>query len=62
MITPQHDYYSLTPHAQKQIPWFLRMWITPHEPPDKYVVRISITKYSLRRHLNLGKSLVAIKF
>lgn len=38
VITPRHDYYPLTPHAQKQIPWFLRRWITPREPPDRHVV------------------------
>ncbi|XVF76157.1 hypothetical protein PTKIN_Ptkin13bG0243600 [Pterospermum kingtungense] len=38
VITPQHDYYPLTPHAKKQIPWFLRRWITPREPPDRHVV------------------------
>nr|XP_023884553.1 mitochondrial fission protein ELM1-like [Quercus suber]POE70447.1 mitochondrial fission protein elm1 [Quercus suber] len=38
VITPRHDYYPLTPHAQEQIPWFLRRWITPSEPPGKNVV------------------------
>lgn len=38
VITPRHDYYPLTPHAHKQIPWFLRRWITPREPPDRHVV------------------------
>ncbi|GAY33043.1 hypothetical protein CUMW_005330 [Citrus unshiu] len=38
VITPCHDYYPLTPHAQEQIPWFLRRWITPREPPDQHVV------------------------
>ncbi|KAM6547645.1 hypothetical protein CsatB_019321 [Cannabis sativa] len=38
VITPRHDYYPLTPHAQKQIPWFLRRWITPREPPGRNVV------------------------
>ncbi|XP_062005412.1 mitochondrial fission protein ELM1-like isoform X1 [Rosa rugosa] len=38
VIAPRHDYYPLTPHAQKQIPWFLRRWITPREPPGKNVV------------------------
>ncbi|XP_021288931.1 mitochondrial fission protein ELM1 isoform X2 [Herrania umbratica] len=38
VITPRHDFYPLTPHAQKQIPWFLRRWITPREPPDRCVV------------------------
>ncbi|KAK9290696.1 hypothetical protein L1049_008870 [Liquidambar formosana] len=38
VITPRHDYYSLTPHAREQIPWFLRRWITPREPPDRHVV------------------------
>ncbi|GFZ02514.1 fission ELM1-like protein [Actinidia rufa] len=38
VITPRHDYYPLTPQGQAQIPWFLRRWITPREPPDKHVV------------------------
>ncbi|XP_059463156.1 mitochondrial fission protein ELM1-like isoform X2 [Corylus avellana] len=38
VITPFHDYYPLTPHAQKQIPRFLRRWITPREPPGKNVI------------------------
>ncbi|XP_024443085.2 mitochondrial fission protein ELM1 isoform X2 [Populus trichocarpa] len=38
VITPCHDYYPLTPEAQEQIPWFLRSWITPREPPDSNVV------------------------
>lgn len=38
VITPNHDYYPLTPHAREQIPWFLRRWITPREPPDRHVV------------------------
>ncbi|KAF5473897.1 hypothetical protein F2P56_005847 [Juglans regia] len=38
VITPRHDYYPLTPHAQEQIPWFLRRWITPCESPGKNVV------------------------
>lgn len=38
VITPRHDYYPLTPHAQEQVPRFLRRWITPSEPPDKHVV------------------------
>ncbi|XP_044487016.1 mitochondrial fission protein ELM1-like isoform X2 [Mangifera indica] len=38
VITPRHDYYPLTPHAQEQIPWFLRRWITPCEPPGRHVV------------------------
>ncbi|KAK3023644.1 hypothetical protein RJ639_044763 [Escallonia herrerae] len=38
VITPQHDYYPLTPHAQEQVPRFLRRWITPQEPPDSRVV------------------------
>ncbi|GLT90026.1 hypothetical protein SLE2022_079790 [Rubroshorea leprosula] len=38
VITPRHDYFPLTPHGKKQIPWFLRRWITPREPPDKHVV------------------------
>lgn len=38
VITPQHDYYPLTPSAQEQVPKFLRRWITPREPPDSHVV------------------------
>ncbi|KAI3447437.1 hypothetical protein Pfo_004102 [Paulownia fortunei] len=38
VITPSHDYYPLTPEAQKQIPLFLRRWVTPRKPPDKCVV------------------------
>lgn len=38
VITPRHDYYPLTPQGQAQIPWFLRRWITPREPPDRHVV------------------------
>lgn len=38
IITPRHDYYPLTPHAQQQIPWFMRRWITPREPPDEHVI------------------------
>ncbi|KAI4334212.1 hypothetical protein L6164_018928 [Bauhinia variegata] len=38
VITPRHDYYPLTPEAQKQVPRFLQRWITPLEPPDDHVV------------------------
>ncbi|KAM7509373.1 hypothetical protein LguiA_019826 [Lonicera macranthoides] len=38
VIAPRHDYYPLSPQAQQQIPWFLRRWITPREPPDRHVV------------------------
>ncbi|XP_027350522.1 mitochondrial fission protein ELM1-like [Abrus precatorius] len=38
VITPRHDYYPQTPHAQRQIPWFLRRWVTPWEPPGRNVV------------------------
>ncbi|KAL2328447.1 hypothetical protein Fmac_021874 [Flemingia macrophylla] len=38
VITPKHDYYPLTPEAQKQVPRFLRSWITPRDPPDCHVV------------------------
>ena len=38
VITPSHDYYSLTPEGRQQIPWFLQWWITPREPPDRDVV------------------------
>uniref|UniRef100_A0A6N2KTW3 Mitochondrial fission protein ELM1 n=1 Tax=Salix viminalis TaxID=40686 RepID=A0A6N2KTW3_SALVM len=42
VITPCHDYYPLTPEAQDQIPWFLRSWITPREPPDSNVVFVLV--------------------
>ncbi|KAK4492275.1 hypothetical protein RD792_003078 [Penstemon davidsonii] len=38
VITPQHDYYPLSPLAREQVPRFLRKWITPQEPPDGHVV------------------------
>lgn len=38
VITPQHDYYPLSPRAQEQVPRVLRKWITPQEPPDKHVI------------------------
>ncbi|XP_027066165.2 mitochondrial fission protein ELM1 [Coffea eugenioides] len=38
VVTPRHDYYPLAPEGQQQIPWFLRGWITPREPPDQKVV------------------------
>lgn len=37
VITPRHDFYSLTPQAHEQIPRFLRPWII-REPPGKNVV------------------------
>ncbi|KAL2481691.1 Mitochondrial fission protein ELM1 [Abeliophyllum distichum] len=37
VITPRHDYYPLTPEAQRQVPWFLRRWVTPRKPPEKHV-------------------------
>ena len=54
VITPRHDYYPLTPLAQEQIPWFLRRWITPREPPSKNVVGILDEKY-FNRALLIGK-------
>ncbi|KAG6401597.1 hypothetical protein SASPL_138459 [Salvia splendens] len=38
VITPQHDYYPLSPEAQEQIPLVLRRRVTPRKPPDKHVV------------------------
>ncbi|EPS71612.1 hypothetical protein M569_03146 [Genlisea aurea] len=38
IITPQHDYFPLTPQAQEQVPRLLRRWITPRDPPDAHVV------------------------
>lgn len=48
VITPRHDYYPLTPHAQEQVPKFLRRWITPRDPPDKHVVCI-MTKHCVQK-------------
>lgn len=45
IIAPRHDYYPLTPEGQKEIPWFLRKWITPREPPDRNVVCIEDAHY-----------------
>ncbi|GKC72317.1 fission protein ELM1-like protein, partial [Tanacetum coccineum] len=38
VISPRHDYYPQTPEGKKHIPWFLRGWITPRQPPRKNVV------------------------
>lgn len=38
VVTPQHDYYALTPRGQQEIPRFLRRWVTPREPPGGNVV------------------------
>ncbi|KAG2262718.1 hypothetical protein Bca52824_069797 [Brassica carinata] len=35
VITPRHDYFSLTPEGKKQTPFFLRPWVTPREPPGR---------------------------
>lgn len=59
VITPHHDYYPLTPHAQEQIPWFMRRWITPREPPGKNVVGILDEKY-LNIALLIGLHLILI--
>ena len=40
MITPEHDYYPLTPSAEKKVPNFMQKWIPPREPPDRNVVYI----------------------
>ncbi|XP_010543810.1 PREDICTED: mitochondrial fission protein ELM1 isoform X2 [Tarenaya hassleriana] len=37
VITPRHDYYPLTLEGQRQIPTFLRAWVTPREPPGRNV-------------------------
>ncbi|KAL9278603.1 putative mitochondrial fission protein ELM1 [Arabidopsis thaliana] len=37
VITPQHDYFSLTPEGKRQIPFFLRPWVTPREHPGRNV-------------------------
>ncbi|KAL1825652.1 hypothetical protein ACET3Z_012430 [Daucus carota] len=38
VITPEHDYYPLTPSAEKKVPNFMQKWIPPREPPDRNVV------------------------
>ncbi|XP_071739241.1 mitochondrial fission protein ELM1-like [Rutidosis leptorrhynchoides] len=37
-VTPQHDYYALTPQTQEQVPKIFREYITPDESPNKNVV------------------------
>ncbi|KAG9459026.1 hypothetical protein H6P81_003534 [Aristolochia fimbriata] len=37
VVTPQHDYYPLTPQGQLETYQFLRRWITPREPPERHV-------------------------
>ncbi|KAG2262978.1 hypothetical protein Bca52824_070057 [Brassica carinata] len=37
VITPRHDYFSLTPEGKRQVPFFLRPWVTPREPPGRNV-------------------------
>ncbi|KAK1299720.1 hypothetical protein QJS10_CPB13g01507 [Acorus calamus] len=37
VVTPQHDFYSLTPSGQQEIPQYLKRWITPREPPSRNV-------------------------
>ncbi|CAN8298346.1 unnamed protein product [Cochlearia groenlandica] len=37
VITPRHDYYSLTPEGRMQVPFFLRPWVTPRDPPGRNV-------------------------
>ena len=44
VVTPQHDYYALTPSGQQEIPKFMRRWITPREPPGQNVV-CSVAKF-----------------
>ncbi|CAN4117335.1 unnamed protein product [Withania somnifera] len=38
VIAPRHDYYPLTPEGRKQIPRFLRRWITPCTSPERNVI------------------------
>ncbi|XP_068660119.1 mitochondrial fission protein ELM1-like [Aristolochia californica] len=38
VVTPEHDYYPLTPQGQQETSQFLRHWITPREPPERHVV------------------------
>ncbi|XP_024543424.1 mitochondrial fission protein ELM1 [Selaginella moellendorffii] len=38
VITPVHDYYTLSPAARQEAPRFLIPFLTPHQPPDKRVV------------------------
>lgn len=48
VIAPKHDYYPLTPHAQEQVPRFLRRYITPREPPDEHVVCIHMIYFHIK--------------
>ncbi|WVZ85556.1 hypothetical protein U9M48_032470 [Paspalum notatum var. saurae] len=38
VVTPRHDYYALTAKGQQEVPWLLRRWITPQEPPGPNVL------------------------
>ncbi|KAF8052414.1 hypothetical protein N665_1561s0004 [Sinapis alba] len=38
VITPRHDYFSLTPQGKRQIHFFLRPWVTPRKPPGRNVL------------------------
>ncbi|KAJ4793705.1 fission ELM1-like protein (DUF1022) [Rhynchospora pubera] len=38
VVTPRHDYYALTASGQKEIPRYLKRWVTPQEPPGRNVV------------------------
>ncbi|PPD77828.1 hypothetical protein GOBAR_DD25248 [Gossypium barbadense] len=40
VITSQHDYYPLTPHGKRKIPWFLQRWINPRKPSKRHVIPI----------------------
>ncbi|WJX38883.1 hypothetical protein P8452_26499 [Trifolium repens] len=57
VITPRHDYYPLTPRAQRQLPWFLRRWVTPWEPPGRNVVGLSTVSAAWGIDLIIGPAI-----
>ncbi|KAL2620463.1 hypothetical protein R1flu_000668 [Riccia fluitans] len=38
VITPVHDYHTLSPAAHQEVPRAIIPWLTPRQPPDKHVV------------------------
>lgn len=38
IITPLHDYHTLSPAARQEVPKLVLPWLTPRQPPDKHVV------------------------
>jgi hypothetical protein len=41
VITPIHDYHTMSPAARKEVPRAVIPWLTPQQPPNKNVVWFS---------------------